>query len=261
LIANKDSSSNGRGDDDDRATATSLRKALAVLEAVSRADVPPRISEVALKLGIPRPTAYRVVQALISAGYLSQDPQSSRLSIGLSVLQLSSSLLDRSRLRLEALPHLQALAEAAGARANLGILHREQVLYLAGIEKPSLPMIYTRFGKHAPAHCCSLGKAILAYLPQAEVKGLLAIRPLTQHTQHTITDAAYFREELEKVRHAGYATDAEEHELGSFCIAAPIFDAQRRVAGAIGLSGSSLDSVRQHIAVLKHAAEIISHVL
>ena len=67
--------------------------------------------------------------------------------IGYSVLQLSARLLDSNRLRIEALPHLQALANLTGERTNLGILHRNKVLYLAGVEKPSLPTIYSRFGQ------------------------------------------------------------------------------------------------------------------
>ena len=248
-------------DDDDRALTTSLHKALAVLEAVGQANIPPRTAEVALQVGIPRPTAYRIVQTLIAEGYLAQDAQSNRLSIGLSALQLSASLLDRNRLRLESLPHLQSLANIAGARANLGILHRNQVLYLAGVEKPSLPTIYTRFGKLAPAHCCSLGKAILAYLPETEVQSLLAVQRLTAQTPHTITSAVRFIEELETVRRNGYAFDSEEHVIGSFCVATPIFDPQRRPIGAIGLSDRGLETLREHMAALKQAAEIISHVL
>ena len=214
-----------------------------------------------MRAGIPRPTAYRIAQTLIATGYLSLDPQSSRLSIGLSVLTLSASLLDRNRLRLEALPHLQSLANLAGARANLGILYRNQVLYLAGVEKPSLPTIYTRFGKSAPAHCCSLGKAILAYLPEPELQALLAVQPLVAYTSRSITSTVQLIEELETIRHQGYASDEEEHVAGSCCVAATIFDAQHRPLGAIGISNRTLDMLHEHIPVLKHTAEVISHVL
>lgn len=239
----------------------SLRKALAVLEEVGRAEVPPRIAEVALAIDVSRPTAYRIVQTLISEGYLAQDPQSGRLAIGYSVLQQSARLLDSNRMRIEALPHLQKLANVSGERTNLGILHQNKVLYLAGVEKPTLPTIYSRFGKTAPAHCCSLGKAILAHLPEAEVKQLLAAEPLHAQTLRSITGMQRFLDELEQIRHQGYATDQEEHMLQSMCIAATIFNGQNRAVGAIGISGRQLEPLLDHVEVLRLTADQISHVL
>lgn len=247
--------------DDDRGMIKSLRKALAVLEEVGRAEVPPRIAEVAIAIGVSRPTAYRIVQTLISEGYLAQDPQSGRLAIGYSVLQQSARLLDSNRMRIEALPHLQKLANVSGERTNLGIMHQNKVLYLAGVEKPTLPTIYSRFGKTAPAHCCSLGKAILAHLPEAEVTQLLAAEPLHAQTPNSITNVQRFHEELEHIRRQGYAIDREEHMLQSICIAATIFNGQNRAVGAIGISGRQLEPLLDHVEILKLTADQISHVL
>jgi DNA-binding IclR family transcriptional regulator len=247
--------------EDERGMIKSLQKALAVLEAVGKADIPPRIAEVALAVGISRPTAYRIVQTLVAEGHLVQDPQSGRLGIGFSVLQLSARLLDGNRMRLEALPHLQALANLTGERTNLGILHRNKVLYLAGIEKPSLPTIYSRFGKSAPAHCCSLGKAILAHLPNQELHQLLAAEPPRAHTPSSITSIPQLLEDLEMTRKRGYAIDREEHIPNSNCVAATIFNSQNRAVGAIGVSGRNLNALLEHVPVLRHTADMISHVL
>jgi DNA-binding IclR family transcriptional regulator len=201
------------------------------------------------------------VQTLIAEGYLTQDSQSNRISVGFSVLPLSASLLDHNRLRLAALPHLESLAKLTADRTNLGILHHNQVLYLAGVEKPSLPAIYTRFGKSAPAHCCSLGKAILAHLPEAEVQALLAAQPLRSFTPRSITSVLRFMEELEATRCRGYATDCEEHMPDSCCIATAIFDGQNRVMGAIGISGRVLEPLLDHVTELQRTAAVISHVI
>jgi DNA-binding IclR family transcriptional regulator len=246
--------------DDERNSVKSLVKALDLLEAVATMATAPRISEAAIASGISRPTAYRIVQTLVANGYLAQDVQSGRLSPGFSLLTLAAGVLDRNRLRIEALPHLQALANLTGERTNLGILHRNKVLYLAGVEKPLLPTIYSRFGKSAPAHCCSLGKAILANLPDQEVEQLLAAEPLRAQTQKSITSMARFREELELTRQRGYAIDDGEHVVNARCIAAPIFT-QDRPVGAIGISASMLPSIVEHAATLRRTAELISHVL
>lgn len=248
------------GSEDDRGLVKSLRKALAVLEVVATAELSPRIAEVASAAGISRPTVYRLVQTLIAEGYLTQDAQSGGLAPGFSLLMLSAGLLDRNRMRLEALPHLQSLANLTGERTNLGILHRHKVLYLAGVEKPSLPTIYSRFGKTAPAHCCSLGKAILAHLPEQEVHGLLAAEPLRAQTPNSITSMPRFLEELEATRRRGYAIDSAEHMANSCCVAATIFSHDRAV-GAIGISARKLEPLLGQIPVLRHTAELISHVL
>lgn len=248
-------------EENERSAVKSLRKAVAVLNAVARAERPLTMAELAVRAGIARPTAYRLVQTLAGEGHLVQDPVDRRLSIGFAVLPLAASLLDRNRMRLEALPHLQELAQQTGERANLGILHRDQVLYLAGVEKPSLPTIYSRFGKTSPAHCSSLGKAVLAYMPEARVIALLQGRPLVAPTPASITSLPQLLEDLAETRKRGYALDCEENIVGSFCIGATIFDARNQPVGAISISGRSLEPLLAHVETLRHTAEVISHVL
>jgi DNA-binding IclR family transcriptional regulator len=250
-----------RSADPDRSTVKSLRKAMGVLNAVALAERPLTIAELAVRARIARPTAYRLVQTLAAEGHLVQSPVDGRLSIGFSVLPLAASLLDRNRLRLEALPHLHALAQETGERVNLGILHRQQVLYLAGVEKPSLPTIYSRFGKTAPAHCSSLGKAILAFMRDAEVAAIVAARPLIALTPASITETPRFLADLEETRRRGYSIDNAEAVPGSFCIGATIFDAANQPIGAISLSGRALEPLIAHVETLRHTAEVISHVL
>jgi IclR family acetate operon transcriptional repressor len=249
----------GAADDPDRSAVKSLRKALAVLNVVANADHPLTVANVAINAGIARPTAYRFVQTLVAAGYLTQDPADARLSVGYAVLPLASSLLDRNRMRVAALPHLQSLAQQTGERANLGVLYRDRVMYVAGVEKPALPTIYSRFGKSAPAHCSSLGKAILAFQPEAEVRALLSRKPLVAFTSTTITGQEAFTKELADTRARGYAVDRAEHTLGSCCVAAPIFDANSRPIGAIGVSGRDLEPLIKHEELVRHTAEVISH--
>jgi len=244
----------------DPSAVKTLRKALVILDAFAAAGVPLTVAEVAIRAGVTRPTAHRLVQTLIAEGYLRQDPRDGRISPGYSVLQLAGSLLDANQMRLEALPHLEALAHEIGERANLGILHRNELLYLAGVEKPSLPTIYSRFGKTAPAYCASLGKAILAHLPPDELKSFLRDVPLVKHTKHTITDEKALKRELAEIREKGYALDREEHIAGLFCIASAIM-ADGVPVGAIGVTGRSLQPLMDRVGTIQHTAEVISHVL
>lgn len=249
-----------RTDDGDLSAVKTLQKALAILDAFAVAERPLSVAEVAVRAGVTRPTAHRLIQTLVGEGYLAQDPGDSRIMPGYSVLQLAASLLDTNMIRLESLPHLESLARASGERVSLGILHRHRMLYLAGVEKPSLPTIYSRFGKTSPAYCSAMGKAILAHLPEAELRAYLRNQPLVPYTETTITDEVALRAELAEVRRKGFAVDREENSTGTACVGSPILLHGRPVA-AVSVIGRSLDPLLAHNQIVQHTAEVISHVL
>lgn len=249
------------GDDVPAQAVKTLAKALQVLEAVARFPHPPTISELALSIGISRPTAYRLVQTLVAAGFLQQNDNDARLTIGFSVLPLASSLLDRNRLRLGAMPHLQALAHKLNARVNLGILHREQVLLLGGAEKPNLPTIYSRFGRAIPLHSSGLGKVILAHLPPERATLLLQANEMTARTPNTITTLPAMRRELSAIRERGYATENAENAPTSSCVAVAILDVEGHPVGAVSASGRSLEGLVAQADEVQATAELISHLL
>jgi IclR family acetate operon transcriptional repressor len=247
--------------DDSRLYAVkTLRKALAILDAFAVAERTLSVAEVAARTGLTRPTAHRLVHTLIAGGYLTQDSRDGRIAPGYSVLKLAGSLLDTNRVRLAALPHLKNLANTSGERANLGILYRNQMLYLGGVEKPSLPTIYSRFGKTIPAYCSAIGKAILAYLPERELQNYLKAEVLEKYTEATITDEVALRAELSKSRKDGYALDRDEHSVGVSCIASAIL-VDGDPVGAISLTGRALDPLLKQKELVQHTAEVISHVL
>lgn len=134
------------------------------------------------------------------------------------------------------------------------------MLYLAGVEKPSLPTIYSRFGKTAPAYCSALGKSILAHLPEAELSDYLRQVELVRYTDTTITDEAALRAELAEIRRNGIALDREEHTGGTACLGAPIL-LRGKAAASVSVVGRSLDPLLQHAELVRHTAEVISHVL
>ncbi len=177
------------------------------------------------------------------------------------MLKLAGSLLDTNRIRLEALPHLDSLARACGERANLGILHRDQTLYLAGVEKPSLPTIYSRFGKTVPAHCSALGKAMLAHLPERELQDYLKRETLSKRTDATITDEAALRDELANVAPEPVRGRPTRSTRSASAASRRPFSSTAGPVAAIGLSGRALDQLMKHKEALQHTAEVISHVL
>ncbi len=237
-----------------------VAKALDIIEFVGNCGTTP-LPQISKSLRINRSTAYRILQTLQSRGYIRRDETAPGYELGYKLIPLATRVLDSSRLRTRSLPYLESLAQKSGHRVNLGILFNGEVLYLGGIEKPTLPSVYTLFGKTAPAHCCSLGKVILAHLPEDEVEALLQAHPLTRMTDNTITDTDLFRANIKETRARGYAIDNAEHVAGSYCIAALIRDAAGRGVGSISISAESLTEIEEHKGDLLHTAEIVSHIV
>jgi DNA-binding IclR family transcriptional regulator len=219
------------------------------------------VAEIADKIGLNRTTTHRIVQTLKQLNYLQPTEGGRGVEIGLRLLPLAARQLDSNRVRLAALPHLNTLAQQTGERVNLGVLFDGALLYLAGVEKPSLPNVYSRFGKLAPIHCCSLGKAIVAHYPQDELHAMLAARPLVRQTANTIVDLGELLRDLEETRRRGYAIDNEEHVESFWCVAAPVFDGDSRPSAAVGVSGSDRERVLGMADQVKQTAEVISHML
>ena len=150
------------------------------------------------------------------------------------------------------------MSKSTGRRANLGVLYRGQILHIVGAEKPSLPIRYARFGKIVPLHCSAMGKALLAYLPEDQVKALIDSQGLRAHTKNTITTFKAFMKELETVRKNGFSVSNEENVAGLFAVAAMVRGESGPIA-SIGLLGRSLPSVLATSDKVIHTAEVISH--
>jgi len=239
----------------------SIIKGLKILEFIADSASPPTTVQIAKALGMNRTTVYHLVQTLESERYVTKEKQTNAYLPGLKILPLAGKALDSNKLRIESLPYLQGLNRKLEERVNLGILYDSEVLFLAGIEKPSLPLMYSHFGKKAPAHCCSIGKVILAYLPEHEVERVINQKPLTRYTDNTITDRSLFKRHLSEVKSQGYAIDNAEHISGEYCIATLIKGEEGRGIGAVSASSDDLGKINRHLDDLFETAEIISHLM
>src|SRR5206468_7848094 len=104
----------------------------------------------------------------------------------------------------------------------------------------SEPHVVTDIGSRLPAYCTSLGKAMLAYLPDDEIDRLYETPgALAMRTRSTITSLARLKSELAAIRRRGYAVDMEETTEGIVCIGSPILGADGRPEAAISLAGLS----------------------
>lgn len=238
---------------------SAVSKAFAILEAVAAAGSSglPFMSIIE-KTRIPKASAHRLLAELVDLAVLSLDPTTRNYRGGMALARLGSSVSIDYDLRSMARPYLAALHEHTGHVATLGVRNDDEGIYIDKIEPDDFRIrLHSDIGKAFPLHCTGMGKVLLAHASAEDVRRI-AKRRLPSFTKHTITDAKALRAELKQIRKNGYALDREEITRGLMCVAAPIFDADGEVAGAISCTFPSyVDSDRgidpEVTAVVKYA--------
>lgn len=195
--------------------------------------------ELGRRLGLHRTTVHRFLQTLARRGYAEQISDSDRYRMGLKVLGLASSTMAGLSLREVGMPILEALHQATNETVHLVMMDRGEVITIDRIEAEHPVALRTYIGARRPAYCSAAGKAMLAYMPAAQVDQILA-QGMPSRTPNTITDPLRFKAELWEVTQRGYALDDEENLEGVRCAAAPVFSLEGRLAGGISLSAPSM---------------------
>jgi IclR family acetate operon transcriptional repressor len=182
--------------------------------------------------------AFRLIRTLRETGYVDHDLDAHRYSLTLKLLKLGEAVAARLDVVAAGKPHLDRLRAEFGETINLGLMDSGHVVYVAMAEssRPGLRMA-SRVGTHGCLHSTAMGKAILAFLPDAERNQLLTMLPRPRVTPSTLVDIHDLRRELEQTRERGYAIDNEENEVGARCIGVPILDETGRPLAGLSVSG------------------------
>jgi IclR family transcriptional regulator, pca regulon regulatory protein len=218
----------------------SLERGLAILSAFTPDRPALGISELARKLGLTRSTTHRYVATLATLGYLQQDDSTRKYRLGPRVLDLGFSVLGSLELREIAGPHLRRLTDTTGHTSNLAIRDDTDVILIDRVR--GLPGRYHHLeyslhvGSRLPSYCSATGKALLAFLPRADLDRLLDRIDLVQRGPRTVTDKRALLAELEQVRSTGVAVNDEELDSALRSIAAPVRSRSGEVVAAVNVS-------------------------
>lgn len=218
----------------------SLERGLAVL-AVFRPDRPALgISELARELGLTRSTTHRYCATLAALRYLEQDASSRKYRLGPRVLDLGFSMLGSLELREIAAPHLRRLTDWTGHTSNLAIRDDTDVILIDRVRGRPGRYHHLEFtlhvGSRLPSYCSATGKALLAFVPRADLDRLLDRMDLVPRGPRTLTDRSALMAELEQVRRTGLATNDEELESALRSIAAPVRSRSGEVVAAVNVA-------------------------
>lgn len=226
-----------------RATKTpsvpALQRGLAILERISRSRRGLTFAQLTRYFDFPKSSVHTLVLTLEREGYLQREEATGRYVTGLKLVHLAGMTLDSVVLRERAAPVLRALVADTGMTTHLAALDRDEVTLVAKADRPGAHRIATWVGKRMDAHCTSVGKCLIAYLPDEDVNRIIADRGLLRHNEYTIVSPARLKQELSRIRAAGYAIDDQEEELGGRCIGAPVWNREGRVVASLSVSGTT----------------------
>ena len=213
-----------------------LDRALDVLEKLAEA---PEMTLVDLSraVGLSKATVFRHLKVLGRRGYVTQDPDTKRYSLGYRLLDLGFHARTNLQLPRVGRTSMATLNATFNETVHLGVLMDSEVVHIAVIPSTHALKMASEVGERALVHVSSLGKCLIAWEGPQALDLLLAGPGLPPVSQRAITTRAAFEAELAKVRIQGFALDDQESLEGLRCVGAPIRAAGGAVVGAISMSG------------------------
>lgn len=217
----------------------SVTRALGILNLLAGVSEPLGVREIARRMRLPPSNIQRLVKTLAKAGYLEQADATLRYTIGYRAFQVGNAFVAQNSLFSAVMPELYGLADNH-ITGFLGVLRDRSVVYLATVQSEGPIAITHRPGSQTHLHSTAMGKALLAEMPDDEVRRLLGEGPLPRVTSRTKESLASLLAELRNVRRAGFATSDEENRQGFFSAGAVVRDARGSavavVSGAVPTS-------------------------
>lgn len=214
-----------------------LLHGLAVLDMFDADRDTVTVAEIADRLGVHRSNASRIAATLAAARYLVSTGQPGRYRLSAKLAMLGQLSRSQNDITTVTAPLLSQLVTAVGETGHLGVLEDSTTVTLNVVDGWHTVRMHSYIGKRSPAHCSSMGKALLAGLSEEDLDTLYAHVGLERRTAHTITDLGRLKEQLAQIRRRGYAVDNEELEEDLVCIAAPVFDRTSTVVASMSVSG------------------------
>ncbi|NBV85931.1 MAG: IclR family transcriptional regulator [Verrucomicrobia bacterium] len=242
-----------------------LDRALALLEYISAQSEGVTAAQIRSALGFSANLVFRLTRALMVHGYIERDLTGRRFLLSQKMLMLAQPKKEERSLGQMAWPTLCWLRDRTGESAHIGIRAGFECVVLERVIGLHLFKFYVEAGARGPLHAGAPGKAMLAWLPEEELRRTLKEMSLGPLTKHTITSKEDFERELQEVKKKGYAMDLGETLDGLHCLGAPIWNAEGRVCASVWITSPAprLDKAAEleHAPVVIEAANRISDIL
>jgi IclR family pca regulon transcriptional regulator len=239
-------------------------KGLSVIIAFDETHPRLSIAEVSALTGLDRATARRCLLTLADLGYADYDGKF--FSLTQRVLRLGYSYLAATPLPRLVQPFLEHLSQATGESASVSVLDGTEIVYVARASQKRVMSINLNPGSRLPAYCASMGRVLLAALPEAAAKTILEQSAITAHTPLTKTAMPDLLEELARVRAQGYAVINQELEMGLCSIAVPLHNMAGKTVAALNIGAqaariSAEDMVARYLPLMRETQQSVTPIL
>lgn len=235
-----------------------VTRALAVLRLLAKAPGPLPAGALARELGLPRSTVYHLLTAMIEQGFVTHLPEERRYGLGVAAFEIGSAYSRQEPLQRLSRLVLTRLVDAVGHTAHLGVLHGREVLYLIEERAPGRPPLVTDVGVRLPSEHTASGRAMLAALPDAQVRALFPGRAAFTSAPYSPAPGSLseLRRVLGTVRRAGFAVETDAVTPGFSSVAVAVLDHNGLPAAAVAVTypSGTLDDQEKLVTSVQAAA-------
>lgn len=220
-------------------------KGLRVIEAFGETKPRLTITDISRETGLDRATARRCLLTLAELGYAAYDGKFFELTP--RILRLGHAYLSATPLPRLVQPYLDQLSEKVGQSASASVLDGTEIVYVARAAQKRVMSISLTAGSRLPAYCASMGRVLLAALPETEARAIIDASQRKAITPFTKTDPDILMAELSEVRRQGYALIDQELEIGLRSIALPLENARERAVAALNIGAPAVHAAAQEM--------------
>lgn len=225
--------------ENETARLNTIGKAISVIEAIRSANRALSIKEMADTVGLNKSSLHHHVKTLTEFGYLQQDSASRKYDIGLNLVSVGQTYLQRLDVRERGHLFLEQLSEQLNETVHMLVLDHTQAVYIDKVEvqrPPGSMRCSSYIGMRTHLHSTASGKVLLSNLEGVALDSVLGQIQLPAITQHTMTDLPALEKELALSKDRGYGLDLQENGLGLQCVAVPILNLHSQCIAAISAS-------------------------
>ena len=237
-------------------SVAAVLKVFALLQALAENNET-GISDLSVRLAMPKATVYRFLQTMMTVGYVRQEKDSERYGLTMKMFELGTKALQFPDLVDLAKNHMQMMADLTGETVHLGTLIDSEIIYLHKVDSRHTLGMYSRVGRRAPLHCTAIGKVLMAWEDPERRDRVLKGCDFKRFRDKTVVDANAFLVELAQVKTQGYGEDREEFDDHIRCLGVPIFDRLNRPIAGFSISFPTFrydDAKRPEIVAMLQAA-------
>ncbi|MCJ0762090.1 IclR family transcriptional regulator [Variovorax terrae] len=242
----------------------SFARGLEVIRSFSAQAPQQTLTEVAARSGLTRAGARRILLTLQALGYVESDGR--LFSLTPRILDLGFAYLSSMPIWNLAEPVMESLVQQVRESCSAAVLDGTDIVYVLRVPTHKIMSISLGVGSRLPAYCTSMGRVLLAALPESELRERLAASRPAPLTRHTVTDADALLARIAQARRQGWCLVNQELEEGLISMAAPITGRGGRVVAALNISGqanrTSAKAMQEGmLPALLQAAQAISRLL